>query len=630
MTPAKRSGVLLRCYFCATLIAAAHPHQALAQIGAAADSTAFIEAGQDFPAEDKNLRKWDAPTVADLDQDGYLDLLLNDHGFSVKIYWNNRGRYAKPYDLIMGDAHGISVGDFDKDGNQEIVISRGGGSGTNARNSVIFRVDRARTISRLPEFDVPLAFMRGRTVKFFDGNNDGNLDLINFAFPATGMQGQTENYIYKNDGQGSLVLTSTIPAVNRDGQKTLLTDFNGDNIVDLVLYGDGNIKAYQGLGDFKFKDISDTVLPHDISDVTGIVELDYDNDGDFDLYLTRGQEFVSGETFYDKATSTWGFYTKRGEFQFDDLPAEDVIHIENYQAPWPDKKIFIGESAYEYKFPGETHSGKDLTLVNSDALGWPDTRTEKGIYIGYVGNNRWRIAGHVWSPVTGVVRGVNDYPDFAHSKGLADVLLENNSGKFRDVTKAAQLDIEEHTTGAAAADFDNNGTQDLVVMRRGNLVTPNRSRVYLNQGDGKFKELPMHGVVSTELGAIGMGVETLDYNRDGKVDILLGNERGKWHLFKNTIPAGKHAQQLVIEVGSSETAAAPALGAVVAVQGCGKNQVKRVGTTGAAYSLSYNSFLHFGLGDCVAPVKVKVTWSNGETVKRELKAGKAFETIGVK
>ena len=115
-------------------------------------SSPFVEAHQDFPKEEKNLRKWDAPVVADLDQDGYLDLLLNEHGFSIRVMWNNKGRFAPPHDIIMGDMHGISVGDYDLDGNLEIIISRGGGSGSNARNSKMFRVNRQREFIALARF----------------------------------------------------------------------------------------------------------------------------------------------------------------------------------------------------------------------------------------------------------------------------------------------------------------------------------------------------------------------------------------------------------------------------------------------------------------------------------------------
>lgn len=213
----------------------------------------FTEASKEFPKFGKNLRKWDAPVIADLDQDGWQDMILNNHGLGISISWNNKGQFAKPFDLIMGDLHGVSVGDFDQDGLLEIIISRGGGSGSNARNSKMYRVDKNRNFTALPDFHEPLAMMRGRTVKFFDGNNDGYLDLLNFAFPDKDRKGASENYIYKNDGQGQLILHDTLPPIHKDGQKTLITDFNNDGITDILLYGQGNVQAYQGNGDLTFK-----------------------------------------------------------------------------------------------------------------------------------------------------------------------------------------------------------------------------------------------------------------------------------------------------------------------------------------------------------------------------------------
>jgi len=67
----------------------------------------FSEVFQDFPREEKNLRKWGAPIIADLDHDGFLDVIINDHGFSVKILWNNQGKFAKPYDENEMIAHTV-------------------------------------------------------------------------------------------------------------------------------------------------------------------------------------------------------------------------------------------------------------------------------------------------------------------------------------------------------------------------------------------------------------------------------------------------------------------------------------------------------------------------------------------
>ena len=578
----------------------------------------FEEATADFPREEKNLRKWDAPVVADLDQDGYPDLLLNDHGLGLRVCWNNNGRFAYPYDIIMGDLHGVTVGDFDFDGLLEIFVSRGGGSGSNARNTKVFRVDRERNFTALPDFQESLALMRGRTVKLLDGDHDGDLDLLNFAFPSRELKGQSENYIYANDGQGQMFWHDTLPAVAQNGQKTLLTDYNGDGHLDLLLYGGGNISIFQGQGDLSFADVTTSILPSPIEKVSGAVELDFDNDGDFDLFLSRGHEFERGENFYNAQTETWGFFTKRGAFQFDDIEVGDVLEIENFQSQWPHKSVYLGETGYAYEFPGETHSGRNLRLVNSDALGFPDHLTEKGAYLGYVGNQKWRLAGDLWAPATGVLHGVLSYHAYEHPEGPTDILLENREGQFVDVTAEQQLLFSEHSMCVVTTDFDNNGWEDILIVPRGELVRPIKAIIFLNQAGKGFKRLERHAAVTTELGAIGMAVEVLDYNLDGRQDIVIGQERGKWHLFRNTLPLVEQTHFVEVVVANAPSGKATALGAMVYLEACGTRQQRRVGATGANYSLGANTLIHFGLGECPGPVQITVEWTNGERVEQEL------------
>ncbi len=579
----------------------------------------FVETtDKDLPGQPKNLRKWDVPAVADLDQDGYPDLILNDHGLAIKICWNNKGKFSKPYDLIMGDIHGVSVGDFDQDGNLELVLSRGGGSGSNARNSKIYRVDKSRNFTALPNFEVPLEMMRGRTVKFMDGDNDGDLDLLNFAFPGKEKKGSSENYIYRNDQTGELLLAGTLPPSSKDGQKTLLTDFNGDHILDFVMYGQGDVKAYQGKGDLTFEEVSEKIFPTTISHVTSVIELDYDNDGDFDLFFTRGKEFVPGETFFDPSTKTLGFFTRRGDFDFNNLKTGEVLNLENYHTQWPfTNQLYIGETGYDYEHPGENHSGKNLKLIMSNALGFPDKLNKSGIHIGYVGNENWRIAGNTRGPLTCVIHGVEKYPAYEHAPGLTDILLENNNGTFHNVTKAANLQLADHTSCVTVLDIDQNGWEDLVISRRGNLIHKNQATIFLNQGNKKFIKSSNHGVISNELGGIGMAIEVLDYNLDGKMDVIIGNERGRWRLFKNNSKETEN-RSITIKVGTSESGKASSLNALVEVTNCDNKQVRRIGRTAASYSQGFDSFVNFGLGNCSTPVTVKVTWTNGETMEKSI------------
>jgi hypothetical protein len=150
----------------------------------------------------------------------------------------------------------------------------------------------------------------------------------------------------------------------------------------------------------------------------------------------------------------------------------------------------------------------------------------------------------------------------------------------------------------------------------------------LNQGGTKFELLKNHHIISTELGAIGMAVETIDYNLDGKVDVVVGNERGKWHLFKNELSEASKNNFITIRVGSSKEGNASALGAIVEVKNCNSNQVQHIGANGAAYSLSFNNLVHFGLGSCNKDIKIKVTWTNGETLEKTVKTVNSEVLIG--
>lgn len=581
--------------------------------------TTFKEIFKEFPRQEKDLRKWDSPVVADLDKDGYPDLLINDHGFGIQVQWNNKGKFAKPYDIIMGDLHGISVGDFDNDGHLEVIMSRGGGSGSNARNSKIYKV-KGREFIPMADFKEPLALMRGRTVKFVDLDNDGDLDLLNFAFPDGAKKGASENYVYENNGAGELILHSTLPASKVNGQKTLLTDFNNDNIIDIILYGHENVIAYQGKGNLTFTNVTKKIFPFDIDEVTTIAEIDYDNDGDMDLYFTRGSEFKKGDTFYNKETKDLGFFSKRGELKLDDFVSGEVLEMQNLQSQWPNNDTFyIGEASYDYEFKGETHSGKDINLVMSDALGFPDNpdyKEKKGWYIGYVGNKKWRIGGFLWAPATGVVHNVKNYNAKKISKGPKDILLENRKSKFIDVTKKANLELEEYTMAVTVADYDNNGYKDLLVIRRGELVFENESILYLNNGKSSFNRTESHNIITKDLGGIGMAVESLDYNKDGVIDVVVGDERAKWHLFKNE--SSNNNKFITVEVKNSKKGNISPLGALVTISSCGNTQTQRVGASASQYSLNHNNFVHFGLGNCTKSVKVKVKYSNGEILEKRV------------
>jgi tetratricopeptide (TPR) repeat protein/peroxiredoxin len=98
--------------------------------------------------------------------------------------------------------------------------------------------------------------------------------------------------------------------------------------------------------------------------------------------------------------------------------------------------------------------------------------------------------------------------------GLPNRLYRNRGdGTFEDITEASGVGILENTACAIIADFDNDGRQDLVVVRA------NGPLLFLNQGGGKFRMKPDAFQFANAPQGTFTGAAAADYNRDGLLDI---------------------------------------------------------------------------------------------------------------
>jgi hypothetical protein len=141
--------------------------------------------------------------------------------------------------------------------------------------------------------------------------------------------------------------------------------------------------------------------------------------------------------------------------------------------------------------------------------------------------------GKKWYPETiGAGGGFFDYD----GDGRPDILLINGrhwpgarqppeptmrlyrnlgDGRFSDVTETVGLNIAFYGMGFTAADYDNDGDQDL-------LVTGYRqSLFFINNGDGTFREATAE--VGIQDSQWGTAAAFLDYDRDGLLDLVIGH-----------------------------------------------------------------------------------------------------------
>jgi tetratricopeptide (TPR) repeat protein/peroxiredoxin len=98
--------------------------------------------------------------------------------------------------------------------------------------------------------------------------------------------------------------------------------------------------------------------------------------------------------------------------------------------------------------------------------------------------------------------------------GLPNRLYRNRGdGTFADITEASGLGIVDNTACSLFADFDNDGRQDVVVVRA------NGPLLFVNQGGGKFRQKPDAFRFNSPPQGTFTGAAVADYDRDGWLDI---------------------------------------------------------------------------------------------------------------
>jgi hypothetical protein len=143
---------------------------------------------------------------------------------------------------------------------------------------------------------------------------------------------------------------------------------------------------------------------------------------------------------------------------------------------------------------------------------------------------------------------------FVTSFGSDTLFRNNGDGTFADVTAAAGVSDPLWSTSAAFFDYDRDGNLDLFVANYLDFtVAGNKSctdstgardycgpraygsapdRLYRNEGAGRFRDVTETSGVSKADGA-GLGVSVGDYNHDGWLDLYVANDATPNQLWMN-------------------------------------------------------------------------------------------------
>ena len=378
-----------------------------------------------------------------------------DPSFYNRLYRNNGDGSFTDVTVaagVRGDgfASGVSVGDFDNDGWEDLFIA-----GVN--RNILYRNRGDGTfqdVTGTAGLNPPAVARKPWSVSagWFDYDNDGRLDLfvVNYcawdpakehACTIGGARTYCHpkyydplpNSLYHNNGDGTFTdvsVRSGIAAHTGKGMGLSFLDFDGDGRLDVFVTNDTTPNAlFRNLGDGKFQDVAleaGVAFNNDGRAVSsmGSDGRDIDNDGREDLFVTANE----GETF--------PLFRNLGRGLFADITDASGVGRQTRSS--------TGWSMGIFDFNND--GAKDLFA----ACGSIDDNVE----------------------------------EFSHraSRQRNFVLANAGAGKFEDVSARAGADFQKAAwnRGAAFGDLDGDGRVDVVVSRIGG-----RAAIFRNTSAGR-------------------------------------------------------------------------------------------------------------------------------------------------
>ncbi|MFC2124113.1 FG-GAP-like repeat-containing protein, partial [Bacteroidota bacterium] len=212
-------------------------------------------------------------TIGDINNDGFLELLLNTEN-SIDVIKDLNAQ--APGNFTLSNINGTSRGDIflydvNKDQLLDVFIS---GWCWPIQKSILY-INKGDF--NFEQSGNPFTGLRNCQVRINDLNNDSYPDIITSGDGDDG----SNTFIYKNNGDAGFSEVEHNMSGSSTGNLEIV-DIDNDNDLDILLmtgYHGQQLILYRNLGDFQFEE---TVLRHNI--YNGFIDAgDYDNDGDIDI-----------------------------------------------------------------------------------------------------------------------------------------------------------------------------------------------------------------------------------------------------------------------------------------------------------------------------------------------------------
>jgi hypothetical protein len=273
----------------------------------------------------------------------------------------------------------------------------------------------------------------------------------------------------------------------------------------------------------------------------GVTMIDYDTDGDLDLFFTDGREFEGDP----ELPTHQRLFRNDGGMRFTDVSAAAGVDLHlygqgscaaDYDADG-DPDLFVTAVDGQRLLRNDGGRFTDVTAAAGlEAPRWTDPQQREHPYWStaavwvdvdgdgwldlFVGNYvRWSVQNDLFTSIDGKTKSFTTPEKYT---GLSNLLYRNlGDGRFEDISLVAGVhNPTGKTLGVAVSDIDDDGKPDIVVA---NDTQPNY--LFMNQGGSFLERAVPAGIAFDENGRAraGMGIDVADLYNNGRPTVAIGN-----------------------------------------------------------------------------------------------------------
>jgi hypothetical protein len=480
----------------------------------------------------------------------------------------------------------------------------------------------------------------GQGLAVLDYDNDGFPDI--YVVNAGPLEGVTHhasgtkrepNRLYRNRGNGAFedVTEKAGVAGSGYGSAVAAADYDNDGFTDLYVVNVGKNVLYRNRGNGTFEDVTDKAGVGDPGTGIGAVFVDVDGDQKLDLVVANYLTYDPNYKLYYNPDAYPGplaykpefnvLYRNRGDGTFENTSEKSGLRIPGHRA--------MSVAAFDFDLDGDqdlyicNDATPNLLLVNDGKGRFQDVALKLAV--------AFNALGEAAGSMTAAVGDCNGdmIPDMLVSRlGYGSLYVGSRERVFTDRMMASGLGsitAQYVGWGSNFLDFDNDGDLDaLIANGDAHHMVGWEPLLLENDGNGNFTDAADKGGTFFRARLRARPSVVLDFDNDGRLDILIGALADRLFLLRNRCNLGNHWITLDLQGVKSNR---DGFGTKITVS-AGSRQFYAEARCPAAFLSQSDRRVHFGLGSAAKVEKIELRWPSGTT--QVLKDVAADQTLKVR